>query len=87
MPKCFVLIAILFFSSYLQAQVAGDALGAVKESAQAHGLTADKPIGELANDLKSGELLGHVKQAAQEVASASKQSLRSQLRDEKGDPA
>ena len=61
------------------AQVAGDALGAVKDSAQAHGLTADKPIGELVGDLKSGELLGHVKQAAQEVAGASKDSVRSQL--------
>ena len=67
------------------AQVAGDALGAVKESAQAHGLTADKPIGELVGDLKSGELLGHVKQAAQEVAGASRESVRSQLRnDESG---
>ena len=66
------------------AQVAGDALGAVKDSAQAHGLTSDKPIGELVGDLKSGELLGHVKQAAQEVAGASKHSLRSQLRNEEG---
>ena len=67
------------------AQVAGDALGAVKDSAQAHGLTADKPIGKLVGDLKSGELLGHVKQAAQEVAGASKESVRSQLRnDESG---
>ena len=61
------------------ASVAGDALNAVKDSAQAHGLTADKPVGELLGDLKSGELLGHVKQAAQEVADTSKQSLRSQI--------
>jgi hypothetical protein len=67
------------------AQVAGDALGAVEESAQAHGLTADKPIGELVGDLKSGELLGHIKQAGQEVAGASKERVRSQLRsDERG---
>jgi hypothetical protein len=64
------------------AQVAGDALGAVKDSAQAHGLTGDKPIGELVSDLKSGELLGHVRQAAQEVAGVSKDSLYSQLRNE-----
>ena len=61
------------------AQVASDALGAVKDSTQAHGLTADKPIGELVGDLRSGELLGHVKQAAQEVASAGKESVRSQM--------
>ena len=63
------------------AQVAGEALGAAKDSAQAHGLTGDRPIGELVGDLKSGELLGHVKQAAQEVADASKDSVRSQLND------
>ena len=61
------------------AKVAGDAVAAVKDSAQAHGLTGDKPVGELLGDLKSGELLGHVKQAAQEVAGASKESVRSQL--------
>mgnify|MGYP004507857683 CR=1 FL=1 len=66
------------------AQVAGDALGAVKDSAQEHGLTGDKPIGELAKDLKSGELLGHVKQAAQDVASASKESVRSRLGNDQG---
>lgn len=66
------------------AQVAGDALGAVKDSAQAHGLTADKPVGELIGDLKSGELLGHVKQAAQEVAGASKESVRSQMSNDEG---
>ena len=64
------------------AHVAGDALGAVKDSAQAHGLTAEKPIGELVGDLKSGKLLGHVKQAAQEVASAGKESVRSRLGNE-----
>ena len=61
------------------AQVAGDALGAVRDSAQAHGLTADKPIGELVGDIRSGELLGHVKQVVQEVAGASRDSARSQL--------
>lgn len=66
------------------AQVAGDALGAVKDSAQAHGLTADKPIGELVGDLKSGDFIGHVKQAALEVADASKESLQSQLGNDGG---
>ena len=64
------------------AQVAGDALGAVRDSAQAHGLTADKPIGELVGDIRSGELLDHVKQAAREVAGASRDSVRSQLRND-----
>jgi hypothetical protein len=58
------------------AQVAGDALGAAKDSAQAHGLTADRPVGELLGEIKSGDLVGHVKQAAQEVAAAGKESLQ-----------
>jgi hypothetical protein len=61
------------------ASVAGDALGAVKDSAQAHGLTADKPVGEVFGDIKSGALLDHIKQGAQEVANTSKESMRSQL--------
>lgn len=61
------------------AQVAGDTLGAVKDSAQTHGLTADKPIGDLLGELKSGELLSHAKQAAQEVADTSKESVQSQM--------
>jgi len=69
------------------AQVAGDALGAAKDSAQAHGLTADKPVGELIGDLRSGELIGHVKQAAQEVADAGKGSLQSQLGSQGGGQA
>ena len=67
------------------AQVAGDALGAVKDSAQTHGLTADKPVGELLGSLRSGELVDHVKQAAHEVADASKDSVRSQLGNQGGD--
>lgn len=61
------------------AQVAGETLGAVKDSAQAHGLTSDKPVGELLGDIKSGELASHVKQVAQDVASAGKSSVQSQL--------
>lgn len=66
------------------AQVAGDAVSAAKDSAQAHGLTADKPVGELLGELRSGELLDHVQQAAQEVAGASKDSVRSQLSSDEG---
>lgn len=46
------------------AAVAGDALGAAKDSAQAHGLTPDKPVGELLGERNSGELLGHARAAA-----------------------
>jgi hypothetical protein len=61
------------------AQVAGGALGAAKDSAQAHGLTTDRPVGEILNELKSGALIDHVKQAAQEVATAGKESLQGQI--------
>jgi hypothetical protein len=56
--------------------VASDALGAVKESADAHGLSAEKPVGELLADLKSGELAGAVKQVAGEATDASKESAQ-----------
>ena len=61
------------------AQVVGEAIGAAKDSAQAHGLTAGRSIGELIGDLKSGELVDHVKQAAQEVASAGRDSVQTHL--------
>lgn len=59
------------------AQVGGDAVAALKESAGAHGLTADKPVGELLSDVKSGQLMRDVKEAALEVVEAGKDSLRS----------
>lgn len=65
-------------------RVASDTLDAVKDSAQAHGLTADKPVGEVIGDLKSGELLGQVKEAAQDVVGAGKDSLRSQMAGNEG---
>lgn len=61
------------------AQVAEDTLDAVKDSAQTYGLTADKPIGDLVGELKSGELLSHAKQAARQVADTSKESVQSQM--------
>ena len=61
------------------AQVAQQTLGAVKDSAQSHGLTGERPVGELLADLKSGELLDQVKQAAQEIAESGKQSVKSQI--------
>lgn len=61
------------------AQVAGEAFGAAKGSAQAHGLTGERPVGELLGDLKSGELANHLKQATRELVDAGKSSLQSQL--------
>ena len=60
-------------------QVASEALGAVKDSAQAHGLTADKPVGELLGDLRSGDLVNNVKQVVGDVASVGRGSVQSQL--------
>ena len=57
-------------------RVANEALDAVKESAQAHGLTTNKPIGEIVADLKSGSLADAVKQVASEAADAGKQSAQ-----------
>ena len=66
-------------------QVAANTLEAVKDSAQAHGLTADKPVGELLGDIRSGDLMSQVKQAAGEVLTASKENIQSQLRPDKQD--
>jgi hypothetical protein len=48
----------------------------VKDSAQAHGLTIDKPIGDVAADLKSGALVGAVKDVASETLEAGKASAQ-----------
>lgn len=60
-------------------RVASEALGAVKDSAEAHGLTGDKPVGEMVADLKSGALAGAVKQVAGEAVSAGKDSVQTHL--------
>lgn len=57
-------------------RVASEALAAVKDSAQAHGLTTDKPIGEVVADLKSGSLADAVKQVASETVDAGRQSAQ-----------
>lgn len=57
-------------------RVANEALGAVKDSAQAHGLTIDKPIGEVVANLKSGSLVDAAKQVASETVDAGKQSAQ-----------
>ena len=60
-------------------RVATDTLEAIKGSANAHGLTTDKPIGELLADVKSGDLLGNVKQVAQETLQAGKDSAQTHI--------
>lgn len=65
------------------AQVAGDALGAAKDSAKAQGLSADKPVGQLVSDLTSGDLIGQVKQVAHDAVDAGKSSM--QAKAETGD--
>ena len=60
-------------------RIATDTLDAVKGSAEAHGLTADKPVGELLADVKSGDLLGNVKQVAQESVQAGKEAAQTHI--------
>ena len=57
-------------------QVASEALGAVKDSAEKHGLTTDKPIGDVAADLKSGALVDAIKDVASETLEAGKASAQ-----------
>ncbi|UAK25633.1 DUF3618 domain-containing protein [Sphingomonas nostoxanthinifaciens] len=60
-------------------RIATDTLDAVKGSAEAHGLTADKPVGELLADVKSGDLLGNVEQVAQESVQAGKEAAQTHI--------
>lgn len=53
-------------------QVVNQVLDTARDSASREGLTADKPIGEAVAALKSGELLGSVKQVAADVLEAGK---------------
>ncbi|MGI4733106.1 MAG: DUF3618 domain-containing protein [Janthinobacterium lividum] len=59
--------------------VVEDTLGAVKGSADAHGLSAAKPIGEVFADVKSGALVGDVKHVAQEALQAGRNSAQTHL--------
>ncbi len=60
-------------------QVAADTLEAIRGSAEAHGLSADRPVGELLGDAKSGELLDNVKQIAGETLQAGRDSVQTHL--------
>ena len=59
--------------------IATDALDAIKGSAEAHGLSGDRPVGELLAGAKSGDLLGNVKEVAQETLQAGKDSAQTHL--------
>ena len=65
-------------------RVASETLDAVKDSANAHGLTSDKPVGDVVADLKSGDLLGQVKEVAQETLKAGQDSANKHLVAETG---
>ena len=58
-----------------------DTLGAVKVSADAHGLSGAKPIGEVFADVKSGALVQDVKHVAQETLQAGRESTHAHLLD------
>jgi hypothetical protein len=60
-------------------RIATETLGAVQDSASSHGLTADKPVGDIVAELKSGDLVGHVKAVAQETLEAGQDSARKHL--------
>lgn len=68
-------------------RIASETLGAVKDSADAHGLSTDKPIGEVVADLRSGALGDAVKQVAGETADAGRQSVQKHLGGDAGEQA
>ena len=60
-------------------RIATDTIAAVKDSAGAHGLTADKSVGDVVQAVRSGDLVGQVKQVAQETLQAGKDSAQTHL--------
>lgn len=68
-------------------QIANETLDAVKSSAEARGLTRDKPVGELVGDLKSGDLGENVKQVVQETLQAGNDSAQRHLSGSEASPS
>jgi hypothetical protein len=66
-------------------RVASETLDAVKESAGSHGLSADKPVGDVVDDLKRGDLIDDAKAVAQDALQAGRESIERHLapRDER----
>lgn len=62
-------------------RIASDTIAAVKDSAGAHGLTSDKSIGDIVQGVRSGDLVGEVKEAARETLQAGKDSAQKHLAD------
>ena len=60
-------------------EAVNEALDAAKDSAAAHGLSTDKPVGELVSDLQSGKLADAVKSVVSETLDAGKDSVQSNL--------
>lgn len=57
-------------------KVAQQALDAAGDSARAHGLTGGKTVGDLADEVRSGDLADNVKQVAQDVLKAGDEAFR-----------
>ena len=62
-------------------RIANDTVDAVKDSAQAHGLTADRPVGELIGEVTSGNIGTTIKDVAQETLQAGKDSVQHHVTD------
>jgi hypothetical protein len=60
-------------------RIANDTLEAVKGSAEAHGLSSGRPVGDLLADVMSGSLVGNLKEVAQESVSAVKDSAQTHI--------
>jgi hypothetical protein len=68
-------------------RVASETLAAVKDNADAHGLTSGKPIGDVVQGLRSGSLVNDVKTVAQETLQASRDSAQAHFTgDRNADP-
>lgn len=60
-------------------KVVSETLGAVKDSAEQHGLTTDTSIDEVAQGIKSGDLLNQAGQVAHETLQTGQQSAQAQF--------
>jgi hypothetical protein len=60
-------------------RMANDTLAAVKGSAEAHGLTSGKSVGDVVQGLRSGDLIAEVKQVASETLQAGRDSAQTHL--------
>jgi ElaB/YqjD/DUF883 family membrane-anchored ribosome-binding protein len=66
-------------------RIANDMLDAVKSSAEEHGLSAGRPVGELVGDVMHGDLVGNIKQVAQDTLGAAKDSAKTHMAGQQAD--